>query len=76
MVSVVDRVLVPVFAVALNVTVPSPLPLAPPVIVSQLAGLLAVQAHPVPAATFTDPFDALAGSEALAADNVGAHATE
>lgn len=76
MVSVVDRVVVAMFAVALNVTVPSPLPMAPAVTVSQLAGLLAVHAHPVPALTFTEPFDAFEGSEALAADSVGAHATE
>ena len=38
-------------AVALNVTVPLPLPLAPPLMVSQVALLLAVHVHPVAAVT-------------------------
>jgi len=46
----------PLFAAAVNATVPLPLPLAPDVIDSQPALLVAVQAHPLPAVTFTDPF--------------------
>lgn len=43
-------------AVALNVTVPPPVPLAPPVTVSQLVLLLtAVQLQPVPAVTLVSP---------------------
>ena len=38
-------------AVALNVTVPSPLPLAPPLMVSQAALLVAAQVHPPGAVT-------------------------
>jgi hypothetical protein len=44
---------VPVFAATLYVTVPDPLPDAPPMIVIQPALLVAVQLHPVPAVTFT-----------------------
>ncbi len=50
-VSVPTRWAVDVFAVALKVTVPFPLPLAPPVTLSQAALLVAVQAHPGPAVT-------------------------
>ena len=50
-VRVPTRWAVDVFAVALKVTVPFPLPLAPPVTVSQPALLVAVHAHPGPAVT-------------------------
>ena len=43
---------VDVFAVALNVTVPLPLPLAPPLMVSHPALLVAVHVQPVAAVTF------------------------
>lgn len=56
-----------VFRAAVNPTVPAPLPVAPLVIVTHDAPLVAVQLHPVPAATettllppFTD-IDALEG---------------
>jgi hypothetical protein len=42
-----------VLAATLKLTVPSPLPLAPALIVSQEAWLVVVQAHPVPAVTVT-----------------------
>ena len=45
------RPAVAVLAVALNVTVPLPDPLAPPLTVSQAALLVAVQPHPAPAVT-------------------------
>jgi len=48
----------PVFAPMLNVTVPLPAPDAPPVTVIQLTFETAVQAHPAPAVTATDPVDA------------------
>ena len=41
------------FAATLNVTVPFPVPLAPEAIVSQIALLVAVQAHPPAADTAT-----------------------
>lgn len=69
---VAERAAVAVFAVAPKVTVPLPVPLAPEVTVSQPAGLLALHAHPVGAVTDTEPLAAAAGSDALAADNVGA----
>ena len=50
-VSVPTRCAVDVFAVALKVTVPLPLPLAPPLIVSQAALLAAVHVHPLAAVT-------------------------
>ncbi len=50
-VSVPVRSAVDVFAVALKVTVPFPLPLAPLLMVSQAALLAAVQAHPLAAVT-------------------------
>jgi hypothetical protein len=50
-VSVPTRWDVEVFAVALKVTVPLPFPLAPPLMVSQAALLVAVQVHPVAAVT-------------------------
>ena len=45
------RCAVDVFAVALKVTVPLPLPLAPPLMVSHAALLVAVHEHPVAAVT-------------------------
>ena len=50
-VSVPTRWAVDVFAVAPNVTVPLPAPLAPPVTLSQAALLVAAHAHPGPAVT-------------------------
>ena len=50
-VSVPVRWDVEVFAVALNVTVPLPLPLAPPLMVSHAALLVAVHVQPVAAVT-------------------------
>ena len=50
-VSVPVRWAVEVLVAALNVTVPFPLPLAPPVTVSQVTLLAAVHAHPVPLVT-------------------------
>ena len=50
-VSVPMRCDVDVLAVALKVTVPLPVPLAPPLIVSHAALLVAVHAHPAPAVT-------------------------
>ena len=44
------------FAATLNVTVPFPLPLAPPVTVIQFAWLVAVHGHPVAVTTDTRPF--------------------
>src|SRR6185295_10360421 len=52
MVSVPVR-LDPVFVAMLNVTVPFPVPVAPDVIVSQAALLVAVHAQPLPAVTAT-----------------------
>jgi hypothetical protein len=72
-VSVAERDVVAVFALALNATGPVPLPLAPDVIVSQPAGLVAFQVQPAAAVTVTDPVEAEAASEALVPDNVGAH---
>ena len=43
------------FAATLNVTVPLPDPLAPPVIVIQLSLVDAVHAHPAPLVTVNDP---------------------
>ncbi len=50
-VSVPTRWAVDVLAVAVKVTVPFPVPLAPPVTLSQAALLVAAQAHPEPAVT-------------------------
>ena len=52
-----------VLAVALNVTVPLPLPAAPPVTVSHVMLLTAVQVQPLMAVTLVDqapPLDAIA----------------
>ena len=48
------RPVVPGFAATLNVTVPSPVPLAPPVTVIQASLLVAVQEQLVPVTTDTD----------------------
>ena len=63
-VSVPTRCAVDVFAVALKVTVPFPLPLAPPLTLSQPALLVAVQAHPGPAVTPVVEVPAAAGQRA------------
>ncbi len=55
MVSVADRLVVAVLAATLNVTVPLVEPLDPPVTVTQLAPLVAVQGQPVIAVTATLP---------------------
>ena len=55
MVSVPVRLLVDVFAAALKLTVPFPVPLAPEVMVSQVAPVSATQEHPDPAVTPTLP---------------------
>lgn len=52
----------PVFAPIVNETVPLPVPLAPPVIVSQVAGVLALQLHESAAVTEIVPFEASAGA--------------
>jgi hypothetical protein len=54
-VSVAVRALAPVLAVALKVTVPGPVPLAPAVTVAHAASLLAVHAQPFGAVTVTEP---------------------
>ena len=54
-VSVAVRDAVVVFAAALNVTGPVPLPLVPAVTVTHAAVLAAVHAHPVGAVTVTEP---------------------
>ena len=54
-VNVPVRALLLVFAAALNPTDPLLVPLMPFMIVSQAALLLAVQLHPVPVVTVTDP---------------------
>jgi hypothetical protein len=51
-----------VLAAMLNATVPFPLPLAPDVIVSHDALLLAVHAHPLWVVTPTEPLDAVSGA--------------
>jgi hypothetical protein len=61
-VNVPTRCAVAVFAVASKVTVPLPFPVAPPLMVSQAASLVAVQAHPVVAATAAVDEPAAAGS--------------
>lgn len=52
-VSVALRAVVEVFAAAVKATVPVPVPLAPLVMVNQVAESVAVHAHPVPAVTAT-----------------------
>ena len=57
-------------AVTLNVTGPLPVPLAPPEIVSQLALLTAVQAHPAPTVTLVCPEPLAAPTVALVGESV------
>jgi hypothetical protein len=64
------RATVLVLAAALNVTVPLPVPLAPPVTVSHVALLTAVHVQPVPAVTPTEPVPPPATTDALVADRV------
>jgi len=64
-VSVPVRELVPVFAAALKVTDPLPVPLAPAVTVSQVAVLVAVQVQPAAAVTAVDPDPPEVGTVAL-----------
>ena len=49
------------FAATLNVTVPLPEPFAPPVMVIQLALLVAVHVHPVDVVTVNEPLPPLEG---------------
>ena len=67
MVNVPVRADVPVLAATVYVTLPLPLPEAPEVMVSQLASLVAVQAHVD--VTLTLPELAIAATEALLAPN-------
>src|SRR4030095_3513360 len=62
-VSVPVRVVPVVFAATLNVTVPLPEPDPPPVIVSQVALLVAVHVQPARAVTPTDPVLAPTGTD-------------
>jgi hypothetical protein len=64
MVSVPGRAISPVFAGKEKLTVPSPLPELPDVIVSHAALLLAAQEQPAVAVTPTDPSEAPAPNEA------------
>jgi hypothetical protein len=75
-VNVPVRLVLAVFAAALKVTDPVPLPVAPDVTVSQPAALLAVHAQPVAAVTVTLPVDAAAGTDAAVADKVGVQTVE
>lgn len=52
----------PLFAATVNATLPFPVPLAPDVIESQLALLVAVQPQPLPAITLTEPVPPPAGA--------------
>ena len=70
------RGLVAGFAAILNVTVPLPDPLAPPVIVIQLTLLDVVQAQPVPAVIENDPLPPAAGAESDAGDIAYEHEVE
>ena len=62
MVNVPLREVVELFAAALKLTAPLPEPLAPAVMVSQLAPLVAVHAHPVPAVTLVVPVPPVAAT--------------
>ena len=68
MVSVPVRDVVPELAATLYATVPFAVPLAPDVIVIQLALLVAVHVQPVPAVTPTEP---VAAAELVRFDDVG-----
>ena len=59
------RELVLLLAVALNATVPLPLPLAPPVTVNQDLLLTPVHAHPAGDVTPVEPVPPFAGTEPL-----------
>ncbi len=74
MVAALDDVVL--FDATLNVTVPLPLPDEPLLTVSHPPALTAVQAHPLATETFTEPPDAVAGSEALDAESDGVHTGE
>ena len=63
----------PVFAAAVKVTAPFPVPVAPSVIESHDALLVDVQPHPAGAETFTDPFPPAAGTFWLGADSENEH---
>ena len=74
-VSVPVRELVLLLAAALNATVPLPVPLAPPVTVSQDVLLLTpVHAHPASDVTPVEPVPPPAGTEPLAAESVNVQA--
>ena len=64
-VNVPVRELVLLLAVALNATVPLPLPLAPPVTVNQDLLLTPVHAHPASDVTPVEPVPPPAGTEPL-----------
>ncbi len=70
MVNVPVRELVVVFAAAEYVTVPLAEPLAPAVIVIQLALLAAVHVHPLPAVTLALAVPPPAGSDCVVGDTV------
>jgi hypothetical protein len=59
-----------VFAAPLYVTVPLPVPVAPPVTVSHVALLVAVHAQPVPEVTPTVPVPPAATTDPLDAESV------
>jgi hypothetical protein len=63
-VRVADRAVVPEFACAVNETVPEPVPLEPPEIVTHDAPLTAVQVHSGVVVTVTVPLPPVAGSDA------------
>ena len=67
------RVDVAEWLATLNVTVPLPLPLAPPVIVIQLTFSVAVHGHPAGAATENVLVPPAEPSDRLAGDTVNAH---
>lgn len=72
--SVPARTVLPVFAVALNTTVPLPVPLAPDTIDSQLAPLVAFQPQLFGSVTTIDELPPCAGMLNVTALNVTAHA--
>jgi hypothetical protein len=55
--------LLPEFAVTVNVTLPLPLPEAPPVIVIHGVAVVAVQEHPLADTATADPLPAVAGKD-------------
>ena len=73
-VSVADLADVAVLAAAVYPTLPLPLPLAPLVIVTHDAPLVAVQVHPAVVVTVTVPVPPAAGSDWLAGEIVYEHA--